>query len=91
MAIQTPAAPEINPRAEKGTWKIQTLDETERLAMYIVGAMALHYPDISAAIAELDSQQTNHVWEDIADMIKDALPSLDMIELQRFHDSPHRN
>lgn len=70
---------------EPGTWKIQTLDEVDRLAIYIVGAFALSYPDISAAIVELDSQQSNHVWEEVSKVIREALPHLDMTELNRLH------
>lgn len=70
---------------EPSTWKIQTLDEVDRLAIYIVGAFALSYPDISAAIVELDSQQANHVWEDVSKAIREALPHLDMTELNRLH------
>ena len=85
MAEQSNQTLSNNTSREAGTWRIQTLDEADRLAIYIVGAFALSYPDISAAIAELDSQQTNHVWEDVASAIREALPHLDMTELSRLH------
>lgn len=66
--------------------KIPSLDSIDRLSIWITGKIALDYPEISAMIAMCDRQATPFFWEEVSSAIREALPSLDMVEISQLQD-----
>lgn len=77
---------EVPPAEPRVTRAYRSLDVAERLAMFIVGALALRYPQITPLIDNGDKEAPYFLWEDVANAIKDSLPHLDMVEIRRLNE-----